>query len=84
MRSWILRASSRSSDWLARLRADPEVELRRGEESSGYVAHSQEDPETRERVNQAMAEKYGFSDRLLSMVVPPERAVPVRLEPAAD
>jgi hypothetical protein len=67
--------------WLARLRARPEVELERGGETHAYRAVVEEAPEVRERVNRAMAEKYGFPNRLLGRIYDPASSVPVRLVP---
>lgn len=67
--------------WLARLRARPEVVLERGDERTAYLAVVEDSPEIREQVNQAMAEKYGLSNRLLASIYDPARAVPVRLVP---
>lgn len=67
--------------WLARLRSQPEVVLARGEERVAYLAVVEESPELRDHVNEAMAEKYGLSDRLLGGIYDPARAVPVRLVP---
>jgi hypothetical protein len=67
--------------WLARLRAKPEVELERRGEVHSYVAVVEESPEVREGVNEAMAEKYGLSNRLMGAVFDSSHAVPVRLVP---
>jgi hypothetical protein len=77
-----LRANSPSSDWLARARLEPAVELRRGETIGRWRIVPESDPELRRRVNQAMAEKYGLSDRLLVWLFDPAEMVPLRLEPA--
>ena len=79
-----LRASSGRSDWLARLRARPEVELQRGEETHSYRARPLGDAAILARVNRAMAEKYGLSDRLLAKLVDPSSSVAVRLEPVPE
>jgi len=67
--------------WLARLRARPEVELERGGETHAYVAVVEESPEVRERVNRAMAAKYGVADRLIAFVFDQRRSTPIRLVP---
>ncbi len=76
-----LRASSDGSEWLARVEAAPEVTLDRGEEKRRFRATPERRAEVRERVNRAMAEKYGFADRLVGLVADAEQSVPVRLEP---
>lgn len=78
-----LRAGTPGAGWLARLRADPSVELERDEVSRPFTAVPDEDPATRTEVNALMAEKYGLSDRLWSQVLDRTRSVPVRLEPRA-
>ena len=67
--------------WLARLRARPQVDLERGGETHAYTAVVEESPDVRERVNRAMAEKYGFPNRLLGRIYDPASSVPVRLVP---
>jgi hypothetical protein len=74
------RTGSRAR-WLARLRAKPEVELERGDETRAYLAVVEESAEVRDRVNEAMAKKYGLPNRLLGSFADPEKAVPVRLVP---
>jgi hypothetical protein len=76
-----LRAGSPDSAWLARLRARPQVELARGEKLRAYVAVPEEDAALRERVNLAMAEKYGIADRLIALVFDQRRSTPIRLVP---
>jgi hypothetical protein len=76
-----LRAGSPESAWLARLRARPQVALVRGEKRRAYVAVPEEDAALRERVNLAMAEKYGIADRLIALVFDQRKSTPVRLVP---
>lgn len=76
-----LRASRPRVQWLVRLRTHPGVEIRRGERLLHFVAHPDERPEVRARVNAAMAAKYGTANRLLGHLFDLERAVPIRLEP---
>jgi hypothetical protein len=76
-----LRAGSPDSAWLARLRARPQVELARGEKLRAYVAVPEDDAALRERVNLAMAEKYGIADRLIALVFDRRRSTPIRLVP---
>lgn len=76
-----LRASSPRSDWLARARLEPVVELRRGEVAGRWRMVPESGLELRRRVNQAMAEKYGLSDRLLVRLFDSAEMVPLRLEP---
>jgi hypothetical protein len=78
-----LRANSPRSDWLARARRGPAVELQRGATVGPWRVVPENDPERRQRVNQAMAEKYSLSDRLLVLLFDRDEMVPLRLEPAA-
>ena len=75
-----LRAHFPGAKWLTRLRNHPEVELRRGDASDSFLALPVDDPEVRRAVNQAMAAKYGFADRLASAVWNPEKSIPVHLD----
>ncbi len=77
-----LRSNSPDSEWLARVRERPEVELTRGDETAAWRSAPQSDPDLRRRVNEAMARKYGTSDRLLCWVLDKQAMVPVLLEPA--
>jgi hypothetical protein len=69
--------------WLARLRANPAVALERerDEKPLPYIAKIEEATEIRVRVNEAMAVKYGFADRVVAAFFDPEHSVPVRLVP---
>jgi hypothetical protein len=67
--------------WLARLRANPKVELARGEVNVAYLAVVEESDAVRESVNAAMEEKYGAPNRLLGRLFDPGTSVPVRLVP---
>ena len=75
-----LRAHYPGAKWLERARAEPKVELERGDSSQKFLARTVDDPELRRAVNRAMAEKYGFADRLASSVWDPEKSVPVHLD----
>jgi hypothetical protein len=81
--SLYLRATSANADWLARLRAIPEVALRRGEVTTSFRGRAVDDASVATQVNRAMAQKYGRSDRLLGWLVDPTSSVSVRLEPVA-
>jgi len=78
--TWI-RASSPENHWLERLRAHPDVTLRRGEQVLRYHAVPVPEPAVRAGVDAAMAEKYGLADRLWAKLGDRSRAVPIRLEP---
>jgi hypothetical protein len=77
-----LRADSPDAGWLARLRGDPEVTLKRGDGEAQFRAVCEEGRLIRGQVNRAMSEKYGFADRLWGRFSDHARAVPVRLVPS--
>jgi hypothetical protein len=78
-----VRAADAEADWLERLRARPEVRLRRNGMESRVRGVPSEDPAVREAVNRAMRRKYGGVDHVLDWVRDRSRCVPVRLEPLA-
>jgi hypothetical protein len=75
-----LRASSAGVAWLARVRAHPGVALDLGGLSVKYRATALVDRELRERVNQAMALKYGFVDRVWGAWSDRGASIPIRLD----
>lgn len=75
-----LRAHYAGAKWLARIRHQPEVGLRRGDASDSFLAGPVDDPELLRAVNRAMAAKYGLADRLASSLWNPEKSVPVHLD----
>lgn len=79
-----LRASSPRTRWLARLRANPEVTLRRGEDVLSFTAIPQESDSVREAVNVEMASKYGHADTFWGYFGDRSRSVPILLEPRPD
>jgi hypothetical protein len=76
-----LRAGSPHARWLARVRDNPLVTLKRGDEKAPFKAIPQEDPATRKAVNALMAEKYGYADRMLAYIVDRNHSVAILLEP---
>ena len=78
-----LRAGSPDVAWLARIRAQPEVTLQRGDLSVNFQAICEEDASIRGQVSLAMSEKYGFADRLWARVSDRRQAVAVRLVPSS-
>jgi len=77
-RSVWLRAGNADSDWVARIRAQPEVFLTRGAGRTAYLANVVDG--LGDRVNLAMREKYGLADQLVSTVHDSERVVAIRLD----
>lgn len=78
--SW-LRAGSAEAKWLARIRAQPRIEIERAGKATVYRGTLV--PEATGEINQRMAEKYGFADRLVGWLVPRSRetSMAVRLDP---
>lgn len=76
-----LRVGSPRAHWLERLRANPQVTLKRGNETLAFTALPKDDAETREAVNDRMAAKYGYADRLWGYLGDQRRSVPILLEP---
>jgi len=76
-----VRADLPGADWLERLRAHPEVTLRRDHVEERLIARPVDDPAVREAVARAMAEKYGFVDDLVGILRNEDSVVPVILEP---
>jgi hypothetical protein len=76
-----VRAADSETDWLERLLARPEVELRRQGMVSRVRGVPSDDPAVREAVNRAMRRKYGAVDRVVASVRDHSRCVPVWLEP---
>ena len=77
-RQW-LRSGSPDSEWLARLRLNPVVTVERAGTAAQYTAAAT--PAMQEAVNEAMAAKYGWADRVIGMMFGREDAVPVELIP---
>jgi hypothetical protein len=76
-----VRAADPETDWLERLLARPEVQLRRNGVVFRVRAVPSDDPAVREVVNSAMRRKYGSVDRVVAWVRDCSRCVPVWLEP---
>jgi len=77
-----VRSGRSSSDWLARLRAAPEVQLVRDERVSAHRAVVV--PKMQDQVNRAMAEKYGLAASVMAFWVDPADSIPIRLERSRD
>jgi hypothetical protein len=75
-----LRASSADSAWFRRLTTEPHVKLTRGEET--FNATAQPKPEESARINELMAEKYGWADTIVSMVLDRDDAIAIKLRRA--
>jgi hypothetical protein len=75
---WI-RAENRERRWLADLRVNPVVELRRRGETQRYRALLFDDPEAIAYVDALFRAKYGLADWLRTAVAPRD-SLPIRLE----
>lgn len=75
---WI-RTGSPKSRWMARVKASPEVVIERAGQKHRYRAVSV--PEERMAVSALMAEKYGWADRLIRVLIPGDDAQVMRLDP---
>ncbi|MCX7063311.1 MAG: DUF2255 family protein [Proteobacteria bacterium] len=77
-----LRTGSDKSQWLKRLRLNPQVSVTRSGVTANFIATPNDDPAIRVRVNAATAEKYGIAESILRMgVLDPEHTVAIRLVP---
>jgi hypothetical protein len=77
-----LRTGADNATWLPRVRAHPDVELERGEETLKFRALVMDDATTLARINQLSLEKYGWSEQLLRAGGPaPSGQVAIRLDP---
>ena len=76
-----VRAADPETDWLERLLARPELQLRRSDTVSRVRGVPSDDPAVREAVNDAMQRKYGSVNRVVGWVRDRSRCVPVWLEP---
>jgi hypothetical protein len=78
-----LRSGAPGSEWLARIDANPDVEVERGGVLQRVRAVPVRQANVRDRIHALMREKYGWADRLISGVRDPARSVAVRLEPVS-
>ena len=78
-----LRASRPGARWLVRLRHRSAAVMERDGEEGEVRAYPEDEASVRDRVNRAMAEKYGLADRLWGTLSDYSYSVPIRLE-AAD
>jgi hypothetical protein len=77
-----LRAGADVAGWYQRLSAVPEVVVERGERSVPYLTLPQ--PWQKETINRLMAEKYGWAEWYISLVVNRDRSIPIRLQLPED
>lgn len=75
-----LRAGVPSSGWLVRIQANPDVEVERGGVTYRMRAVPVPEPAVRDRIHALMRERYGWADRIVSLIRDPDGSVPVRLE----
>jgi len=77
-----LRAGSQGAGWFGRLSADPDVQVERGGRTSRY--HATSVPESTAEINRLMAEKYGWADAYIGLILSRQHSLAIRLDPAAD
>ncbi len=77
-----LRAGDPEATWLQRLRSDPEVFVVRDGERRPFRAEVDENRAW--RINDAMREKYGRADQIVSLLHDPDRVVAIRLIEPSD
>ncbi len=73
-----LRGSDSDSDWVVRLRANPEVFMTRAGQRVAYQARIIDG--LAGRINLEMHEKYGRADDLISIIRDDEKVVSIRLD----
>ncbi len=78
-----LRAGTPESGWLKRIGANPEVTVERDGETLQFRAVPVRDPVVRDRIHALMRAKYGFADRMVSVIRDGTLSVAVRLDPVA-
>ena len=76
-----LRSGVPDSAWLVRLEADPKVRVTRGDAARTYRAEPVREPAVRDRIHALVAEKYGWTEAVISRIRDPDRSVAVRLVP---
>ncbi|MAS40364.1 MAG: hypothetical protein CMK33_01450 [Porticoccaceae bacterium] len=75
-----LRVGADGSGWYSRIAARPEVRVARGGQAADYLAVAE--PESSERINALMAQKYGWRDDVIGALVGGrEGSIPIRLDP---
>lgn len=77
-----LRAGTEGAGWYQRLIKNPEVVVARAGKVASYVAEPQ--PWQRETINRLMAEKYGWAEWYIGLVVNRHGSIPIRLDPPED
>lgn len=76
-----LRAGNADSGWVARVRANPRIEMERGGTTARYRITPV--PEATPEIDALMRAKYGFKDRLVGWILPNSRrsTLALRLDP---
>lgn len=72
-----LRSGSTKSAWYQRLLKNPEVEVRRGEETFTALSVAHED--RRQDINELMAAKYGWADQFIGLLFGRDTSIPIEL-----
>jgi hypothetical protein len=78
-RPWV-RGIRPNLRWIDRIRANPRVELVRNGKSTRYTASIVQTIEEKRAVDEAIAAKYGWLDRVYEILIPHD-TIPIRLDP---
>ena len=76
-----LRAGVPNEAWLEHIAREPVIGLERNGTVTSYRAVPSTDTGERDRVHALMRDRYGFNDRLISMIRDGSKSIAVRLEP---
>ncbi len=74
------RAGDSRAGWLARLQSSASATLERNGRAVEIETFVEDQPQVRERLNRAMAQKYGLADRIWSFLRSSD-CVPIRIRP---
>jgi len=77
--SW-LRAGRPEAAWYRRVRENPDVQVERGSELYEHHAFPVEGGPTVDHINALMAEKYGWAEALIGLMIDRSRSVAIRLD----
>lgn len=76
-----LRAGFEGAGWYVRMKEDPNISMERGGQSADYTIVAV--PEEYEKINQLMAEKYGWADQYIGAIFGRDDGIAIRLDPAS-
>jgi len=76
-----LRAGGAEREWYLRVRENREIRVRRNGEERAYRVYIVDQGATREVIDKAMREKYGWTDAVIHVLEGSPLTVPLRLDP---